>query len=441
MGEHIDFLIIAAGIVTACWAQLKRAIGWLRGLVVVEYRCDTPTGWTVVSYLGANAKRITRSSVSTFGGARLMIRPLGRMHRVFWESFATSPRTFWMWKPVWFAPRISRGGGAVLVSDVDPDYDMVFSFVRGTLDWDTLLLAAADHEATTDDADSDSGFSRHTVKHHVGSLGSKGDRDAPDAASNGKVVRSSPSSASFIPRRLLCWTLDDISPEKPDSTLDSMSLRSEQLAAIKRVRFWLESRYWYVEKGIPWRLGAMFQGPPGTGKTSLARGIAEDLGLPIHVFDLASMTNRDLRQAWSSMLSDAPCMALIEDVDGVFHGRRNIVEAQGSLSFDCLLNCWDGVERTDGVFVVVTTNDPSKIDPAILAPLDSDDPDVPSRPGRVDLVVDFHPLDLAGRVKVAERIIDDPDEAQVLAAKYSNDSAARFQERCMRLALARRFGD
>jgi len=38
------------------------------------------------------------------------------------------------------------------------------------------------------------------------------------------------------------------------------------------------------------------------------------------------------------------------------------------LTFDCLLNCLDGVERADGIFTVITTNDLSKIDPALGLP-------------------------------------------------------------------------
>ena len=38
------------------------------------------------------------------------------------------------------------------------------------------------------------------------------------------------------------------------------------------------------------------------------------------------------------------------------------------LTFDCLLNCLDGVERTDGIFTIISTNDISKVDPALGQP-------------------------------------------------------------------------
>ena len=38
------------------------------------------------------------------------------------------------------------------------------------------------------------------------------------------------------------------------------------------------------------------------------------------------------------------------------------------LTFDCLLNCLDGVERSDGIFTIISTNDVSKVDPALGQP-------------------------------------------------------------------------
>jgi hypothetical protein len=58
----------------------------------------------------------------------------------------------------------------------------------------------------------------------------------------------------------------------------------------------------------------------GTGKTALA----EDLDLPIFVYSLADMSNFSLMRNWMEMRASTPCIALIEDVDNVFHGRTNV---------------------------------------------------------------------------------------------------------------------
>ena len=97
-----------------------------------------------------------------------------------------------------------------------------------------------------------------------------------------------------------------------------------------------------------------------------ARALAQDLDLPVTSYDLATLDNRELREAWSRMLASAPCMALLEDVDGVFEGRTNkLGEAGGGLTFDGLLDCLGGLVVPRGVLTVVTTNHPEGLDPAL----------------------------------------------------------------------------
>jgi ATPase family associated with various cellular activities (AAA) len=426
VSDRIEFLLVVAGFAAAFWGQTKRLIAWLRGWVVVTRNCDMATGLTLIAYLAAT-RRIARSSNKAYGSLRLFVRPLERVHRIVYESLYGADQTFWRGlAPIWYAPLTQDGTGkqaAFKNTPVISDYTMSFSCIRGTVAWDDLLLAMADWEAVIDD-EAPTG-TRFCVRHHLGSIGQQ--------VRNGDNPTSSPPSPATIapdsPNRILRWTHDDIRTAHPVATLDTMSLRPELVAVVERMKFWLSSRSWYTERGIPWRFGALFFGRAGTGKTSLARGIAEDLDLPVHAFDLASMTNRDLRDAWSEMVSHAPCMALLEDIDAVFDGRANVTgDAAGRLSFDCLLNCWDGIDRTDGVVVVVTTNHVSKVDSAIV-----------DRPGRIDTVVEFEPLDRAGRVKIATRILGDSAEAERLATEYEDDPVARFQERCVELAIARRF--
>jgi len=185
----------------------------------------------------------------------------------------------------------------------------------------------------------------------------------------------------------------------------------------------------------------MLFGRPGTGKTSLARAIAEDLDLPVFVFDLASMSNEDLRTNWSKMLKATPCMAVLEDIDSVFEYRKNICDTgklRRSLTFDCLLNCIDGIEKTDGLFVMLTTNNIDKLDPAIGGGTVGGAGTVSSRPGRVDRVIECCPPDREGLLKIAKRILSENlelCEEVVTIGEKNNETAAQFQERCSRVAL------
>lgn len=174
-----------------------------------------------------------------------------------------------------------------------------------------------------------------------------------------------------------------------------------------------------------------------TGKSAFTRALAQELNMPIVVFDLSTMNNSDFANAWDTALEYAPCIALFEDIDAVFDGRKNIANTgmEQGLSFDFLLNVIDGVQNSDGVFKIVTTNNPDKIDPALGNVCNGDE--MSTRPGRIDRVVHFSALDNEGKEKMAQRILGDfPREKwQHIFEKAHDDTGAQFQERCCRVAL------
>jgi len=161
------------------------------------------------------------------------------------------------------------------------------------------------------------------------------------------------------------------------------------------------------------------------------------LGMPIYVFDIATLTNAEMMMAWKEMLGYGPCFALIEDIDAVFEGRRRIKEAtagEALMTFDCLLNCISGVEPADGIFTIVTTNHPEKIDPALGVCENG----ISSRPGRLDRIVELKGMTRDCRVKLASFICSDcPDEIDRLVNQSNDYTAAQFQELCGQVALKR----
>lgn len=236
---------------------------------------------------------------------------------------------------------------------------------------------------------------------------------------------------SRVSRLLGDLTPADLTPNvKGLKPFDTFILSEQQEELLEEAKYWLDSRDWYVNRGIPWRRGWLLSGEPGVGKTAFIRSLAMELDLPIMAFDLASMDNDEFISFWTEAQSYAPAIILLEDLDAVFHGRENHTE--GHLTFDCLLNQLDGVKENYGLFLVVTTNNIQHMDDAIR-----------SRPARVDRCVEFGPLDLKCRLKVANNILREyPELAKKLAEEVEEPIvAAAFQEICVKMALELHFKD
>ena len=308
-------------------------------------------------------------------------------------------------------------------------------FLRGTLDADALMERAARRfnafEARHQAADG----RRHTVRFVHGTAGDRGGVMKEVRRRRGGTGHT--DLRPCLAHRPLGRTFDELGGEHAGSNpYAPLALNAEARGLIAEARDWKAGEDWYRARGLPWRRGWLLHGPPGTGKTALIRAVAEDLDLPVYSFDLASLKNDELREAWAEMLAEAPCLALLEDVDAVFHGRENVAVKEGGLTFDCLLNCLDGVQRADGLLVAVTTNHPERLDPALGSAERS-----ATRPGRIDRVVELPPLDEDGRFHLAKRILADrPDRWRAVVEAGAGDTGAQFQERCAAEALRLRYG-
>ena len=89
-------------------------------------------------------------------------------------------------------------------------------------------------------------------------------------------------------------------------------------------------------------------------------------------------------------------------------GDKRPRPARPPLTFDCLLNCLDGVERADGIFTIITTNDITKIDPALGQPRklpDGTTEFISTRPGRIDKAVELTYMEPADKKRMAGRIL------------------------------------
>lgn len=142
---------------------------------------------------------------------------------------------------------------------------------------------------------------------------------------------------------------------------------------------------WYNDRGIPFRRGILLYGPPGTGKSSLAQVIATELSMDLNVLTLASTSP----SALSGLMGASNQLILIEDIDVATEAAENRKlesskakdKSSVKITLSDLLNSIDGVCSGWGNILIITTNDKSRIDPALL------------RPGRIDKSYEIGYLD------------------------------------------------
>jgi hypothetical protein len=167
-------------------------------------------------------------------------------------------------------------------------------------------------------------------------------------------------------------------------------------------------------KGITYRRGWLLEGPPGNGKSSFITAIGSYLGAEVGIVslnhkDLDDMTLRRLMEG-ADEPTDPPRLLVLEDVDCLFDQREGSKEGGSRVTFSGLLNALDGVGAAENAIVIMTTNHPEKLDPALI------------RPGRVD----------------RRFLFADPDDARI-AAHYGkffpketrlSEATLAFVEQC-----------
>ena len=468
------------GVVLRGWSSVKGFVYSIFRLIVTQVHLqDEATAQAVLAHLIRNNKRSTLGE-KTFGGKHESFRD-GKFGHVPFEYFGGHRILFWVgWRPLWFnvtEEKAESGGGNVIYWGGKPKANMKasLSFFRGTVDVEAIVRAASDARNQTSWANGLSEQKRFFIKR------------IPDATQTGARRYSAGTSLAWYQEglyRLIAHSAEQLgkgsSPLSPGRSTDKLYFPEHVKKLVREVEMWRKLRDWYTERDIPWKRGWVLYGPPGTGKSAITRAIAEDLDMPLFVYSLGQMLNEDLEQSWAEMQAHVPCIALFEDFDNVFHGRENVygkpklsdliaatasannsagnananggannggqstVLNTGRLSFDCLLNCLDGVEKSNGIFTVITTNHIDKLDPAMGRPRRRDDGTVEfisTRPGRIDKAIELGYMDDADKLKLARRIFFDNEVGYLKICRMlehdpgRKETPAQFQERCAQLAL------
>ncbi len=416
------------GFLAGAWEKVKGLLHNIASVAVVSTTFKEQGAYAASMYLTSHFKRLRLGDISVCASNEY-VRPEQQNQLV---AFKVIPAKGSLWR--------MRGSRRIVFAK-SGWRSVVISFIRGTFNPDHFITATMGHfnDAKRHDGDTD----RFFVVRKQGTIGDKvpegmqvgsGSESKQDSSVNewGDVKTDKYSSEP------VGWKFEDIGEPHRKNAVNMLSLSDEALAAYEDIKVWRAKEKWYKERFIPWKLGWSFVGLPGTGKTAFLRAVGQDMNMPVFIFDIASMTNKDFVKAWEEALDWSPCIVLVDNIHAIYRGTERIANTgdEPALTFDCFLTVLDGVDNTDGIVLVITTNDESALDHTLggkhLAP-GVDERHL--RPGRVDRVVHFDILDEKGRFKMARRIIEAERAIRKAVDEGDGMTGAEFQDLCRRKAL------
>lgn len=176
----------------------------------------------------------------------------------------------------------------------------------------------------------------------------------------------------------------------------------------------------FEEAGVVPPKGILLFGPPGTGKTLLAKAVATEseanfisIKGPEVMSKWVGESEKAIRELFRKARQSAPCIIFMDEVDSITPRRGGSHDSNATERVvSQLLTEIDGLSKLKNVVVVMATNRPDIIDPAIL------------RPGRTDR---FISLDLPN-LKARKAILKIHTRKMTLASDVNIDELAKITE-------------
>lgn len=344
-----------------------------------------------------------------------------------------------------------------------------FLYIRGTVDYKALLKEAREFCLNGQDLERKDTipnmyeelgyvFPIEDVcgldsKAFISSQGSSGSDSPSPTRGRNRTIQDDDATLSSSPKREylyrrpdefggIFWTPEQLKQACESETkslvpavLDQYFFSEETLKVIEQVWNWYHSKNWYESRQIPWQRGILLYGPAGSGKSTTVEVIANLLNLVIYRFNLATFSDQEFIKKYQETLMKAECcIILFEDFDNIYDKRT---PAKGvNLTFDCLLNQISGVGTgKKGRILAITTNDLSKVDPAIGQLTSSG---VSSRPGRIDDILYIGEACDRSRKEMCHRVLRDwPDLEEKAFNETSGMVISQVRAHCINLALKR----
>ena len=192
----------------------------------------------------------------------------------------------------------------------------------------------------------------------------------------------------------------NMSMEDPGNvSFDEVGGLAEQIRELREViELPLLNPELFQRVGVKAPKGVLLYGPPGTGKTLLARAVAASLDINfLKVVSSAIVDKyigesaRIIREMFTYAKDHAPCIIFMDEIDAI-GGRRfsegNSSDREVQRTLMELLNQMDGFDELGSVKVIMATNRPDTLDPALL------------RPGRLDRKIEIPLPNEQGRLDI-----------------------------------------
>jgi len=223
--------------------------------------------------------------------------------------------------------------------------------------------------------------------------------------------------------------------DKPDVTYDDVGGAKDAMEKLREV---LETPLLHPERfvtlGIDPPKGILLYGPPGTGKTLSARAVANRtdacfirvIGSEL-VQKYVGEGARMVRELFTMARSKRACIVFFDEIDAI-GGARTGGDENGSdnevqRTMLQIVTELDGFDARGNIKVLMATNRPDTLDPALL------------RPGRLDRKVEFGLPDLEGRGHIlkihSKRMNCDRDiRFELIARLCPNTTGAELHSVC-----------
>jgi len=228
--------------------------------------------------------------------------------------------------------------------------------------------------------------------------------------------------------------------DKPDVTYDDVGGSKkalEQLREVVEIPLLHPERF--VTLGIDPPKGVLLYGPPGTGKTLSARAVANRTDATfIRVIGSELVQRyvgegaRMVREIFKLARSKQNCIIFFDEVDAI-GGARSGGDSDNSdnevqRTMLQIVTELDGFDSRGNIKVLMATNRPDTLDPALL------------RPGRLDRKVEFGLPDLEGRthiLKIHAKVmsVDRGIRYELLARLCPNTTGAELRSVCIEAGM------